>query len=151
MHWLIPFDNMKICKKIVFWFSCHIDILGWDILGWDILGWAILTTNVHSGTFLVSFPGSLVAWNNSSVTSVFLALKQYFCEVAISSYSGANNVSLCARNATCQNNSLATPADMEEGENQLYAVTIITRGIYWIRWECKLHYLTVTLVFCLVY
>ena len=51
---------------------------------------------------------------------VFLVLKQYSCEVAISSYLDANNV----------NNSLAMLEDMDEGENQLYALTILTRVIY---------------------
>ena len=60
------------------------------------------------------------------MTVIFLALKQYFYDVAISPFSGANDVSLCARNTTYQNNSLACREDMDEGENQLYALTIIT-------------------------
>ena len=65
-----------------------------------------------------------LAQSNCSVALVFLALKQYSCEVAISSCLDANNVPLCARNTTCQNNSLATLEDMDEGENQFYALTI---------------------------
>ena len=101
----------------VLWFCCHVDILHSDSKYpcWHIFSVISRQSGAHQ---------TCTKQQYCSVASVFLALKQYSCEVAILSYLDENNVLLCARNATCQNNSLATLEDMDEGENQLYALTI---------------------------
>ena len=83
----------------------------------DILGWTILSDNKCACLSLIPRQSGAheTFWNCDS--DIF-ALKQYFCEVAISPFSGADGVSLCARNTTYQNNSLACRENMDEGENR---------------------------------